>query len=435
MAWRLWLGVFVLFLAFWKGDGGYLDLQEQLVDAKNLWTYGNLQLRTPEGVPLEPPQYNRYATGLAIFSGPMVLIGRVLGAIFGDVVNQYALIALFVPLVGAFGAVFLYRLARGLNASNRVAVFTVLIFTTGGLLLSQTRFFYAEVPLTVCVLAALAWTLEAKCEQSIQKALFAGAALGAGTLFHVAAIVLTAPLAVLLALYLWANGRNWRYAFSVLALLAAGVCVVFLLNTWRYGSPLNSEYDSHHSIGRDLLAIQLLPQQIEFLGQMLLRVAWLVPATVFLFVAALNSKEWLLFSGVGVLLLLQWFFWTTFGGLTMFPVRYFGPCLALAAVGLCLLLKWLERMGTRSLMYSTVLLVSVGLLMILRGDDGQPPLVPDGSGGLHGNFWFAPPQTPRALDAPLGAAQWFAFSGLLLISTALLRSAYRLGGTETSVRD
>src|SRR5437868_2648025 len=92
----LFAGIFAGFLAVYKGDGGYRDLQCYLDDAQHLWLRADLRVLKADGT----FGYNRFVLGLPFVSAPLVWIGHLL-AFVSPAINERSIIALAVPLLGA----------------------------------------------------------------------------------------------------------------------------------------------------------------------------------------------------------------------------------------------------------------------------------------------------------------------------------------------
>jgi len=78
-------GTLLIFLAFYKGDGGYHDLVNYLDDAQGLWLHGDMRRvsgtedeELSDGRIVEHPtyDYSQYSLGLAFVSGPFVLLAK-----------------------------------------------------------------------------------------------------------------------------------------------------------------------------------------------------------------------------------------------------------------------------------------------------------------------------------------------------------------------
>ena len=167
--WSLCAALLLCFLAVWKGEphGGYEDVRDYFYMSEGLWLRGdmsrvdasNSRNLKPETCNLKPlvPQYHRYSVGLAVVSGPFVILGHALQSVTHGAIGQRAVIALVIPLLAAGAGLLLFLIGRALGCPARACVWAVLLFGLGSPILTFVRIYYADMAVVFFVLLA-AWS-------------------------------------------------------------------------------------------------------------------------------------------------------------------------------------------------------------------------------------------------------------------------------------
>ncbi|HLX62760.1 MAG TPA: phospholipid carrier-dependent glycosyltransferase, partial [Planctomycetota bacterium] len=436
---HLFLGLLLIELAFWKGDGGYLDLREYLDDAERLWLKGDLRLPAEPGA---PPQYNRYSLGLQVLSGPLMLVGAGVQAITQGAIGRRAIAALTVPLLAALAGVLLFEIALLLNASKRIGICAAIIYCLGSPHLTFSRFYYAEAAIECGILLSVWSYLKFHAAAPTARgrwALLCGAGLAAAGASHYPHAPLVADVWFCLAMGMFggtgipACRTSTRlkniFLFALIPAFAAAALVA--LNLSRYGKLVPPRYqvevDSYFSL-------RYIPQTIQYAGRMLLRTPWFAPALLYgawslRRKADSTNGKWLagaMLSGASAQLL----FFLCYYQLQTFPARYLHPMSALAAVGLPFALNWLDaKLPKRGVACAMLVLLLSNAFQFL-GDTGSLPFqsAPSG-GGILACVWYMQPASPGAkFDSatPAGVLQFAIFAALILSGAALLLRAASL---------
>lgn len=410
----LFLGLLLIYLAFWKGEGGYRDLGEYLDIAEGLW------LRGDTSIPGQPGTYYRFAPGLPFLSGPLVFLGAALQNI-APALSPRTLGALTVPLLGALACALLYGIARALKCSARVSFWACLLLGLGSPLLTYSKLYYAETAVLFCLALALyAWLRVKAAARAWPWTLLAGAGLAGAVACKYEHLLLAAPLAAGMAFALLKSepqpGNRKGSAFAAFATvpLLAGAALLWM-NHAHFGHPLRTGYED---VTERNIAPSHAPGNLMYLGQWLLRVPWLLPAMVFL-PHILKGRRALLW-GLALGLLALEGLWLSFTSLSIFPIKYTLPMLAPLAVGLCGLGNVLEeRWPRRGLAYAGLALVLWNLGFFLAGDDGSAAFTLGPEHGLQSYVWYSAPGG-GAYGSPAGAAQLAVLALLLLAGAACL---------------
>lgn len=408
----LFLGLLLIYMAFWKGEGGYRDLGEYLDIAEGLW------LRGDTSIPGQPGSYYRFAPGLPFLSGPLVLLGAALQNI-SPALSPRMLGALTVPLLGALACALLYRITRLLKCSARVSLWICLLLGLGSPLLTYAKLYYAETAVLFCIALALyAWLRAEAAPRAWPWTLLAGAGLAGAVACKYEHLLLVAPLALGMAVELLksepqpGNRKNAAFAaFATVPVLAAAA--LLWMNQAHFGHPLRTGYED---VAERNIAPSHAPGNLLYLGQWLLRVPWVVLALVFL--PRVLKKRRALLWGLALGLLALEMLWLSFASLSIFPIKYTLPMLAPLAVGLCGLGNALEaRWPRRGLVYAGLALVLWNLGFFLTGDDGSAAFTLDPEHDLQSYVWYSAPGGGD-YGSPAGAAQ-LAVLALLLAAGAV----------------
>lgn len=427
----LFLGLLLIYMAFWRGEGGYRDLREYLDIAEGLWLRGDTSIPGQSGI------YYRFAPGLPFLSGPLVLLGAALQHIASPLTSR-TLGTLTVPLLGAGASVLLFASARRLGASQRASLWCALMLGAASPLLTYVKLYYAETAVLFCLALALyAWLRAEASAHAWLWTLLAGAGLAGAVACKYEHLLLAVPLAAGLAVALLRRDAQAGYgrgaalaSFAAIPVLAAAA--LLWMNHAHFGHPLRTGYEG---VAEQNIAPRNTPGNMLYLGQWLLRVPWLLPALVFL-PHVLKDRRALLWSLALGLLALE-VLWLSFASLSIFPIKYTLPMLAPLALGLCGLSTALEaRWPRRGLFYAGLALMVWNLGFFLKGDDGSSAFTLDPEHGMRSYVWYSAPGGGD-YGSPAGAAQ-VAILALLLAGGAacLWRAACCVRSTrETSGAD
>jgi len=420
-------GVLLIFLAFFCGDGGYMDVREYLDEAQRLWLKWDLRLSE------DPPVYSRYALGLPFVAGPFVWAGQLLSLATGGAVHARGIGALAVPVLGAAAAVlfFFWSLAQGSTA--RTACWAAVLLAFSSPLLTYTQHFFAEVLVLFCVLlAALGFTQARRSGGSVWL-LAAGLALGLMPLSHYS----SAPTAVAfwsaMTVSLLVEPRPMSERWRRIGLLSAGpmIAAAALLGTnyVRYGQLFTTGYHVAFAAQVDqFMRVAHVPQNLRVLGGWLMRTPWLAPALAML--GTLYWRERMILLPVALAVAAQTFFWLCYRDLYLMTNRYLLPMTGLWALGLPLLGQRLEaRFPARGLAYALVLFLVTGFVGFMRDDGIRAFYTDPASGEVRCLAWYMqPPAQATQFGTPCGAFQWLVLLALLTGGIALLVCAWRLAG-------
>lgn len=420
-------GILLIFLAFFSGEGSYLDVREYLDDAQRLWLKGDLRVSE------NPPLYNRYAPGLPFVAGPFVYAGLLLSWATGGAVHARGITVLVVPVLGAAAAVLFFLWACSVGCGKRAACWAALLLAFTSPLLTYTQHFFAEV-LVFCGVLLAVWSFTQALHTGRGGYWFtAGAALGLLPLSHFAAFPMTAALwagmaAVLLADRAAARGRWKRVGLLTAAPLFAAAMLLYL-NYSRYGHPFTTGYHAYYrGAGHTFFMPDSIPQNLKAVAAWLLRTPWLAPALVL--TAWLYRRERKLLPPLALAVAAQLFFWLCFPDFSLFTNRYLLPLTALWALGLPLLGEWLEgRYPQRGLVYALLLFLMTGLFGFLRDGGIRPFHLSPLTGQVHCYTWYMqPPARAGQTTTPCGLWQWALLAVLLSGGSLLLARAWRLAG-------
>ena len=144
------------YLAVWKGEplGGYEDVREYFRMSEGLWLRGDMSCVDTPG---HGRRYYRYPVGLAVLSGPFVILGHALQNVTHGAIRQRAVIALAIPLLAAASGLLLFLTGRALDCSARACAWAVLLFALGSPILTFVRIYYADMAVVFFMLLA-AWS-------------------------------------------------------------------------------------------------------------------------------------------------------------------------------------------------------------------------------------------------------------------------------------
>jgi len=456
LAW-LFLGALLIFLSIWKGPGGYSDLGEYLDDAERLWTRGDMASPDPDDYvevedPDDPenviqkPRYNRYAVGLAVVSGPLVVAGDHLEAWTGREGLRRQVAAFTVPLLGAFAVVLAYLLGWELGFHARVCHWGAIVFAFGTPFLSYTRQFFTEIAITVFVLLALyAFLRSARSKtRSFAWLLLAGAGLGAAVGCHYGNVWITAVLwfafsssilfpatkNLLSGERVPDDQRLFPSALRVFALTLGPALVLaglLWLNDTRYGHPLDTGYYKYDV--ENQIAPAFMLHNFRYAGLWLLRIPWIVLALFF--GRKLFARSPALAAGLLVALAVQDLFWMNYQLLGYFPYRYQQSLAALCVPGLFYLgHAILARWPKQGLWFSGVFFVAWNLVFVFSGDDtkSKPFLHDPKTSEWLAYVWYMTPFPRGVMDGygtALRGTQVTVFLFLVVIGLELLWLAGR----------
>jgi len=420
------VGIMLLFLTVWKGDGGYLDLKQYLDNTESVWLNGELSK------PGHPGQYYIHPLGISVLSGPFMLAGVVIEKVSGGMFGRRAVAAFSIPVFSALACLLVFKTGRELNLSPSVSFFAAAALGVASPFFQYSRLYYGEagIALGICVAnwaflrarrstdgAAIAWVV------------LAGAGLACATACHFnnffislilwlamsAAFVLdrTQPLPM----------RVLRIAaLSVVPILAGGA--ILYLNTVRFGGPFNTGYDVYmlketpHPV-----SFLNVSSNLGYLAVWLLRVPWAIPAFFALYTFFKKEPIWTV--GLAASALAQLVFMQTFCGLNTFPIRYHESAVVILSIGLLVIGNaiW-KRWQERGLIFSLILMFAfnVGdfihvvefgnLRAFWRLGPNQPMLC---------SVWYmVPSRSPFVPATPMGPMQWAVLAVLALSGSALL---------------
>ena len=447
---RLWfmLALVFTFGALYKGEphGGYEDLRDYFADAERLWLQFDLRISdAPEA------KYSRYPLGLAILSGPGVYAGEAIEYLTGGHVGRRAVMGLIVPLAAVLASMLIYEIALMISASERVALWSGVVFSLGSPLLTYGRLFYTDVLVLFFVLLT-AWAWLRYTETGLVYWLWVGGGALAGTFVcHYATILLVGGLwlAFALSVVRSSNPARWRGVAALSLALSVAVGGLLCLNAYRHGNPFRSGYDYGYAEERlPMFVLSSVPISLAALGRVFWRVPWMLPALCF--VPRLFRVNRTLAWGVCLAFGMQATFWLTFPEYIRFYLRYALPLMALLALALPLIPMSAARKGgptgSRMLLYSGLVLIMWNIGFFLSGDDVFPSffLDPRESNPLpRCHVWYMEPLPPdsRLWGSVMGPVQYAVLSGFGLAAAVSLglavRSAVRTdaaGGTLQRVQ-
>lgn len=438
----LFLGFLLLFLAFWKGDGGYLDLREYLDDAERLWLKADMRL---PGEPGTPPEYNRYSLGLPFLSGPFVLAGQAIQWLSGDAIGRRQVAALCVPVLAAVAGVLLFEIARLLGFSKRIGIYAALIYCLGSPHLTYARLFYADAAVECGILFAM-WSFFKYADMHSGKwALLTGTGLAAAGASHYPHAALVCFVWVNLAAGMFSiNSEENTFRLKARDVLLFGavpiLCVGILvgLNLSRHGHLVPRGYQGEVSSN---ISPRYIFGNLHHLGRMCLRTPWFFPALGFGVYALWHLKPRTAvgkFLAIAMLsgVIAQLVLWLCYYQLNMFPFRYLHPMSALGAIGLPFLLQWIDdRFPTRGVTYTVLILLLANAVQFTGDTIFQPIFAMPPAGEIWMYTWYMSPiapGTPFDGGSPAGALQFAVFGVLIGLGTWLLINASAIARKDSS---
>ncbi|MEI6231850.1 MAG: phospholipid carrier-dependent glycosyltransferase [Planctomycetota bacterium] len=436
---RIFFGLLLMFLAFWKGNGGYLDLREYLDDAERMWIKADLRL---PGEPGAPPQYNRYSLGLPFLSGPFVWLGEIVERVTSGAISRRAVSALIVPVLSALAGVLLFDIVSMLNFSRRIAYCSSLVFCLGSTHLTYARFFYADAGIVFGVMLAFWSFLKGSQHLSEPKWLvLSGAGLAIAGACHYPHAPLVACVWFVLVGDIMFNAAplslRFRNAIMFGSAPALAALALVLVNVSRYHSLVPTGY--HNDVSANI-SPRYIVGNLHHVAAMFARTLWFLPALVFGCVRLWRTSRLNRFIAAAMLagVCAQMLFWLCFYQLNMFPIRYLYPMSALAALGLPFVLTALDTHfpGRGVVYFMIVALVSNALQFV--GDTIFQPLfsAPEGKGsGVWFYTWYMNPlATTSTFDggSPGGALQFVTVAALLIAGTGLLVNAFVIARKDSS---
>ena len=426
----LFCGLLLIFLAVWKGDGGYVDLMQYLDNTESLWLKGELS------IPGRPGQYYIHPLGISVLSGPFVVAGAAVEKLSGGAVGRRSIAALSIPVFAALACVLLYRIGRELRLSPLVSLWGALMLALGSPVLNYTRFYFAEagIALSVCTAGwAFLRARRAEGRAAVGWTLLAGAGLAGATACHFNNVFVSGFLWLGMTAAILTDRSKPRAALvaalTVIPVLAGGL--LLYLNARRFGTPFSTGYEpllqaeSVHA-----MSFRNLPINIGFLGRWLLRVPWVIPAFAVLVLSRPREKYWA--AGLALAVVAHLLFLQTFAGMHVFPIRYQQTPVIVLSVGLLLLGAGLwRRWRERGLFYSGLLLLLWNAAHYIRFDYGvQTIWISQVDQRVNCYLWYMSPSKQTYYGSPMGVLQWAVLAALLASGCAALaltaRSARRL---------
>jgi len=426
----LLIGLLLIFLAVWKGDGGYRDLGEYLNNAENLWLKGDLSR------PDQPGHYYIHPLGIAVLSGPFVLAGAVIEKISGGAIGHRDVAAFSIPFFSALACLLLYKIGRLLNLSPLVSLWGALMLGLATPMISFTRLYFGEggIAFSIC-LASWAFLHSDRTDgrAGLGWALLAGAGLAGATACHFNNLFISAILWMgMAATFFIYRDRNARIAALSLVPLLAGAALLYM-NARRFGGPFLTGYEAQmeaEAQSRSAHAMSLfnVPSNLQYFGVWLLRVPWVLFAMYAMIVLLFRQPFWAM--SVVAATLAHLFFFQTFVGLRAFPIRYHQSAVILASIGLLAIGDWLwRRWESRGLIYAGLVMLLWNAGHFIRSTDTpstQTFWVPPDGGGLNAYVWYMAPQSERSVfGSPMGPLQWTVLIALLASGLAFTAWAIR----------
>lgn len=422
---RLFCGILLIFLAVWKGDGGYLDLRQYLDNAEGMWLKGDLS------IPGEPGHYYIHPLGIAFLSGPFVIAGAVVEKVSGGAISERSIAALSIPVFSALACLLLYKIGRELQLSPLVSAWGAIMLGIATPLLSFSRLYFAEggIAFSVC-LSNWAFLRARRTDEkaSAKWALLAGAGLAGITACHFNNLFVSCWLWLGMAATFAFNralDRKLRtkqiIALSVVPALA-GAALLYM-NARRFGSPLATGYASLLAESQHPISLLNVPINLQYLLAWLIRVPWTLPALLLLTKLWSVERGWAL--GLGLAAITHVFFFQMYYNLQVFPIRYAETAVILLSTGLLLLGNELwRRWNSRGLVYGALLMLIWNAGHFIRSTDtpsSQAFWVSPHGGGVNAFVWYMSPQVSGTVfGSPMGPLQWAVLLALLGAGTAML---------------
>lgn len=462
--WLIFCGALLIFLAFYKGDGGYHDLVYYLDDAEGLWLRGDMarpgeteEVDLPDGTTAERPVYSQYSLGLAFVSGPFVLLSHGVERLTGGAVSARKLAVLIIPIFGALAALLLYEIGCELDISPRARLWAVIIFIAGTPILTFVRLFYTETAIVFFVLLAIWAFLKTQTApgdrtrtpsptRQILWSLLGGAGLALAGACHYAEGPLVATLWLGMTGTLLFGEKVYTPPFrptfggrvlNVVALSGApllAVATILFVNYLRRGHALDTGYAS--DVGEIHLSnvfdhnwrYFFWAKETKIKLGLFARDLWIAPGIILLWLGTLHSRSRWLRRALIVGALLQTVFWMCYAMLGFSPVRYLMPAVGALSVALLALGHWIDRwMKTPGLVAAGLVLIAWNLFWFFSGDDRNLSLLrsPDTHEFLM-YTWYMQPFTNGLTDGygtPPGLMQWFLLGALVLCGSLCLTKA------------
>ncbi len=441
------VGVLLIFLAVWKGEGGYRDLGEYLDNTENLWLKGDVS--KPQNAlykPNQPERYYIHPLGIAVLSGPFVYAGVVIEKLSFGTIGRRAVIAFSIPVYSALACLLLYKIGRELQLAPMVSLWAALVLAIGSPLIAFTRLYFAEsgTALSLCVASWAFLRSRADERNASAWALLAGAGLAGATACHFNNLWVS--------LWLWMgmssaflgnrmlppNTRAKRIAALTLIPILAGAALL-LMNIRRFGGPLHTGYERQLNVeSPHPISLLNVPVNIPFLGLWLLRVVWAIPAFLFLLKVWRRERGWAV--GIALAAISHVLFMQTFIGLPTFPIRYEQSVVIILSIGLLFLGDELwKRWKERGLAYSGLLLFILNVGHFIRSTDSlstQTFWTSPEHPKLNCYVWYMDGPATNTIGTPMGAFQWAVLALLLcagcIVLAVAVREAYRLSLADDS---
>ena len=427
----LFLGILVLFLAIWKGDGGYRDLGEYLSNAENMWLKGDLSK------PGEPGKYFIHPLGIAFLSGPFVLAGAAIERISGGAIGHRSIAALSIPVFSALACLLLYETGRELRLSPLVSFWGAVMFGLATPLLSFTRLYFGEggIALSICLANwAFLRARRASGRETFWWALLAGTGLAGATACHFNNIFISGLLWLAMAVSFYFSSRTESLSSRVNSIIAmtvipilAGAALLYM-NWRRFGSPLNTGYSTLLTNYNHPISVTNIPSNLQYLELWLIRVPWAIPALLLLKKLWPRERAWAI--GLALAAITQVVFFLCYIGLPFFPIRYPQSAVILLSVGLLLLgEEFWRRWGARGLIYSALAMLLWNAGHFIRATDSSSTqtfsITPDNQ-SIRAYVWYMEPQgSGLTFGSPMGPLQWVILTILVLVGGTLLATGAR----------
>jgi|GEM_PF-2490344 4-amino-4-deoxy-L-arabinose transferase-like glycosyltransferase len=446
----LFIGLLMVYAAFWVGPLGVLDLYEYAENAEHLWLDLRWDMhRTPPDSP-----YSRFSIGLPILSGPFVYAGELVQWLSGGAVGRRWVMATISPLAMAAACLLLERIALMLGHAPSMARWSAIILGVSGAALFYTRFFFVEPVVGLFALGSIAALLQAEAGRSRPAWLFAcGVSAGLALMCHYADLFLVAGLGLVYAYATMrrsSGSQRWRDLMQLAAGPIAIGALIMGMNWHNFGNPLRTGY-SNFEENAQFFGFMRLWRNLKALGLITAGAPWLVACLILAWRGRAVPGPWKWCASALLLAVaLQQLFWLTFKYYSWSPLRYEMPLLMVAAVGLpALACAVSQRWPRRGMVYVTLVLMLAGVASFLGGNhDFHPPLVNDQEDPMYPGqvtigTWYAR-RAPFHLGrdymlhadgievgfvyplTPVGPAQLTILSTLLTLAALLIRRSYAL---------
>ena len=450
----IFCGALLLFLAIFKGDGGYHDLVYYLDDAEGLWLRGDMarpeefeEVEAPDGTVTERPVYSQYALGLAFISGPFVLAAHALERLSNGWIRARPVAVLIIPILGALSALLLFEIGRALNVSLRASLWAAIVFILGTPVLTFVRLFYTETAIVFFLLLAVWAFLKALASPAPFRALtwtlLAGAGLaGAGACHYAEGVTVTLLWLVMAGTFAFVapSQPDHSRVLKVIALSAApllAVSSILYVNYLRRGHFFDTGYGSDvaeisaRNLSYNWRYFFFAVENKLKLG-LLVRSPWIVLSAAALVLWKRHDGSHWLRRALLVGALSQTLFWMSYAMLGFSPIRYLYPATGALTIGLLCLGHALEaRWHTRGLYITGALLIVLNLILFIIGDDRNQTFLyaPDESHSLLFYTWYMrafPMGITDGYGTPPGRAQWMVLIVLTSLGISCLAHAWRI---------